>query len=234
MRRPSNAQDVMKCVAMLLMCVDHIQVYWYPNWVWARVLGRPVMPLFCLFAGYNSRQRIGWANAYVGLVLQLLPWLALRYWPVPNILWPIWLGQVILSIWPKELLGTASAWWIIMALGVLWPWTSHWFDYGLLSVAIVLLGGYWREQPSQKGWVCLATCVLVCAHIEGNFFWRAHFFDVWQAQIAVIWMVVTSIWLWRTNIAAPTVWPWRQLSQHCLAWYAGHLLFLQITAIIWR
>lgn len=50
----SNIEDGIKFLAIILMFIDHIAMFFFPKVYICRTVGRMVMPVFCFFAGYNA------------------------------------------------------------------------------------------------------------------------------------------------------------------------------------
>lgn len=55
-----NSYDLLKTVALLLMLIDHIGVYFYPDELWLRVIGRFCVPIWCFLIGYAMTRKIGY------------------------------------------------------------------------------------------------------------------------------------------------------------------------------
>ncbi len=51
----ANSHDWLKAIAILLMVVDHIGVYFFPNEYWYRFVGRFSFPMFFFLIGYTYR-----------------------------------------------------------------------------------------------------------------------------------------------------------------------------------
>lgn len=55
-----NSYDLLKTAAFLLMLIDHIGVYFYPDETWLRVIGRFCVPIWCFLIGYAMTRKIGY------------------------------------------------------------------------------------------------------------------------------------------------------------------------------
>ena len=60
-----TSYDLLKTAAFLLMLIDHIGVYFYPDELWLRLIGRLCVPIWCFLIGYAVTRKIGidlWAG----------------------------------------------------------------------------------------------------------------------------------------------------------------------------
>lgn len=55
-----NTHDILKCIAIVLMAIDHIGDYYFPHNNWFRVLGRMCIPIWFFFIGYSKSQKVDW------------------------------------------------------------------------------------------------------------------------------------------------------------------------------
>jgi hypothetical protein len=51
MVKQSNYQDLLKLIAIFVMVVDHLGVYFFPDITTLRIIGRYAMPIFGFFVG---------------------------------------------------------------------------------------------------------------------------------------------------------------------------------------
>lgn len=114
-----NTYDLMKCVALFAMIIDHIGYYFFPTELWFRTIGRIAFPLFLFLVGYSGRSRFdGWLLAG-GTLLWLNATLTGNAFTPLNILFSILLWR-----------------WL---LGYIERFPAFWSDLGLLWVALLLL-----------------------------------------------------------------------------------------------
>ena len=65
-----NLYDYLKVIAILLMIVDHIGYFLYPDMIELRVIWRWSFPLFFMLIGWNKSTRIGFWLIFCALVVQ--------------------------------------------------------------------------------------------------------------------------------------------------------------------
>lgn len=67
-----NTQDILKFAAIVLMVIDHLGHFYYPDLLWFRVLGRMCVPIWFFFIGYSTSQTIDKSLVGGALLLILL------------------------------------------------------------------------------------------------------------------------------------------------------------------
>jgi len=55
-----TSYDFLKTAALLLMLVDHVGYYFYPDDVWMRVVGRFSAPVWLFLVGYARSRDLSW------------------------------------------------------------------------------------------------------------------------------------------------------------------------------
>lgn len=71
MKTESNYQDFLKTIAIITMVIDHLGLYFFPEYEIMRVIGRVSMPIFCFFVGYNFHKKPKIKILVVGVVLHI-------------------------------------------------------------------------------------------------------------------------------------------------------------------
>lgn len=81
-----NSQDVFKFIALIIMTIDHIGHYFFPDYLWFRAIGRITFPVWFFLAGYSRnlsfKKDIFWLGvimifAKIFLIKTILPFNAL-------------------------------------------------------------------------------------------------------------------------------------------------------------
>lgn len=148
MQKTANYQDLIKLIAIILMVIDHLGLYIFPEMHFFRAIGRYSMPIFCFFAGYNLKNKARIEILVYGLALYAISvFLVFGKFVETNILVPIFLGQVYLILFQKQLDNFFIVCIHFIILAVLWSWTYFIFDYGTLVIAVMLLGFVARQKP---------------------------------------------------------------------------------------
>ncbi len=226
-RRPANTYDLLKCIAVLTMVLDHIGLYLMPEALWWRVVGRVAFPLFLFLVGYSGTTRTD-TRLLLGAVLVSLG----EYWvngtilPL-NILWAIALTRFLLGR-----LGDSARWQLLpLVLG--WVVAVPLVAYGTSPVVFGILGAEARcyETKASPRFIILVSFLLALHTLS-----QLLSFDFTWPQSAVV--VVMGIGLTITlsrfriqSVALPR--PLLVLSRYALEIYVVHLgLFIAIA--LWR
>ena len=146
-----TSYDLFKMLAVLLMLVDHIGYYFYPDDQWLRVIGRMCVPIWFFLIGFartrdlDKRFLIGWAILVAGDIVGghgLLP---------TNILFTMLIMRLCLDPVTRVLAtGGGKAMWplILLGLGVTIP-SMFVFEYGFMGMYLVLMGWMMRQQQDN-------------------------------------------------------------------------------------
>ena len=141
MTRTFNYQDILKIIAIICMIIDHMGLYFFPETWILRTVGRYAFPIFCFFAGFNFRNRLRPKVLIYGIALYLFT-AAIIFQQIveANILISIFIGHVYLIIFQSRLNNFWNAYTHFLILACLWPLTSHFWEYGTLTIAMMVLG----------------------------------------------------------------------------------------------
>ena len=63
-----TSHDLLKCLAILLMVIDHIGHFFLPDSIELRAIGRWCVPIWFFFVGYASQQSLRWGMV-IGIIL---------------------------------------------------------------------------------------------------------------------------------------------------------------------
>lgn len=147
MKIKSNYQDLIKLLALICMIVDHVGLYIFPEVITMRVIGRYAMPIFCFFAGYNFKSTPRIRILLYGLLLYAFSVkLIFQEFLEVNILISIFLGQVYIWLFQRQLQSFWPAYAHVVILASLWRLTHPYIEYGSLVIAIMILGYIARHQ----------------------------------------------------------------------------------------
>jgi hypothetical protein len=145
----SNYQDLLKIFAMITMIIDHLGLYFFPEYSLMRLIGRTAMPVFCFFAGYNFKEQPKSKILLFGILLYLITTILLKQFTAGNILISIYIGQCYLCLFRNKLHNIIVGSMHIVILGVLGPVTCFFSDYGSLAVAVMVCGYLAAEHADE-------------------------------------------------------------------------------------
>ncbi|MFM6355775.1 MAG: TraX family protein [Planktothrix sp.] len=143
--------ESLKYLAYLFMIVDHATYFYFPQFIWGRLVGRWSAPIFfyLLAVGYRrskSRHRYFWRLVCWGIVVELILLLLGLKFPYLNILFTLaWCLQSLVLVHkcpPKFKLLLAIACCIFASLGHL--------DYGWYAVITTIMFSVY--VPNSKWW----------------------------------------------------------------------------------
>lgn len=165
MKYTSDYQDFLKMLAILIMFTDHIGLYFFPEYELMRVIGRIAMPLFCFFAGYNFHKKPQTKILVTGVIFYVFTTIILRHYTTPNILISIYLGQWYIYIYHKHLKHFFyKGYCHVVFLGIISSITLYLFEYGTLSIAIMLLGYIANQDTANSRLAVLVSIIFSFIH----------------------------------------------------------------------
>jgi hypothetical protein len=135
-----GTQESLKLLAMVLMVVGHSAFLWLDGdaYVWARVAGRLVFPVFALLTAYNLSVRGVAPRRYLLplLVLAIVsePFYQLALGMTGNIIWATLGGVVLVGLWDRTL---EPRRWYLAGLLVYLPLAYLFVGFGLAGVFLV-------------------------------------------------------------------------------------------------
>jgi hypothetical protein len=171
MNRTSNYQDILKLIALISMIIDHLGFYFFPDYLIFRVLGRYAFPIFCFFAGFNFRGNLNYKILTYGIIFYIFSILVV-FWQIieVNILISIFLGQLYLKIFEKQLRDSTKAFIHTIILACLWPVTHTIMEYGTLAIAFMIIGQVVKHSPQKTYIPAFITSYLTYLNIATSFY----------------------------------------------------------------
>lgn len=232
--------DILKSIAMILMVIDHIGVFFFPDQPLWRAIGRACIPLWFGLAGYASPKNIGDKRLIIGgtivgigyllLVGRLLPLNAL--FTILAIHIQTYLLMDIRSIWERWTrttrlcaLGLYSA--VLMTLiPVLHVW-----EYGSTALLLGLLG-FLKKHPAllqpMDRWIYSGLIGLVTIMTQ------LHYYEFQGIAAVVCVLGMGAALLLLSRVPVDTVHPGhsslllRLLGRYTLEFYVIHLLLCML------
>ncbi|WP_425363329.1 TraX family protein [Candidatus Tisiphia endosymbiont of Hybos culiciformis] len=219
----SNYQDFLKTIAMITMVIDHLGLYFFPEYEIMRIIGRTAMPIFCFFAGYNFHTKPKIRILVVGVLLDILTIILFKEFVTTNILIPIFLGQCYLFYFRNSLNNFFyKGYCHVVLLGTLWFCSWFLIDYGTLSMAIMLLGYIAKHDLANLRLTIAISIILSIMHTMTTF----QFSSIY-VFIVIIFGVLEYIFMVARNFEQKIAINLRIISHNALYIYAIHLAILQ-------
>lgn len=145
--RPLNHWDIAKLIGLLLMFVDHAGVYFFPQEIWLRGIGRGAAPVFLFLAGYAASYRFKPSLLLVALAMSLSDYLLTGQVRTQNILYSILLWRLLFDWMEKRGYTIKRPFeWYVASLALLSSIVV--IQYGTLGL-IFAVCGYMQRRPEQ-------------------------------------------------------------------------------------
>lgn len=161
-----NTHDVIKCIAILAMVIDHIGYFFFPDQAWWRVAGRVAAPIFFFLIGFSPSKRLHKELLLFGFLMVGAD-IAMSQPIFPlNILFSILFCQLFVQLFEKtdpEYLGYFFL--LIMALTLHIPGTFV-IEYGAHGLMFAIAGYYYRHHP-ERMLTALALIIAVFTYLIG-------------------------------------------------------------------
>ena len=223
MKSKSNHQDFLKIIAIILMVVDHLGVYLFPEYPIMRGIGRFNMPIFCFCAGYNFHNKPKIKILLVGIILYIFTTILFQQLTVTNILISIFLGQCYLYFLANQLTNFFyKGYCHVIFLAVLSPMTFPFIDYGTISLSVMVLG--YLAKNDQKNFK-LATALSIILPFFQSFL--TFHFTPFYSWIMVFIGILEYMMMVVRNFGEKISVNLRIISHNALYIYAIHLAIIQ-------
>lgn len=168
--------DVLKSVAVILMIIDHLGWYFFPDDLWFRAVGRWCVPIWFFLIGYAQSRKIDrtWIGGALLLVLADLI-LGRSLFPL-NVLITMLLLRLTMDH-VMRFVGQSDTRLVLVTAGlyVAFPITNIYWEYGTLALILAMYGylarhgfGRMTSVPILYGTACLVMYV-VTQHIAFHF-----------------------------------------------------------------
>lgn len=166
-----NVIDVAKFLAIIIMVIDHIGFYFFPNDLWFRAIGRIGFPIWFFFAGYSRPGKFSYEILILAGLLTLLKTAVLIPVLPLNALFTIILCRFYADFLRKD---NKFAKWgrfnlivIFIALAIWFPITNFMFEYGTLAFIFTICGVLQREFPGHiNTTIAFAFAIIYFVFIE--------------------------------------------------------------------
>lgn len=165
LHKKSNYQDILRLIAIIVMIIDHVGVFIFPDQVYLRAIGRVAFPLFCFFAGYNFHSKVKFYILFYGIILHLVFYFYIFAGSRPplNILLTIFIGQVYLCLFRQSLQNFWIGYIHAVILALLFPLVNRYIEYGSIAIAIMIVGYIARHNPSTNTLMSFVAMALALA-----------------------------------------------------------------------
>lgn len=196
-----TSYDVLKAVAIILVVIDHIGLYFYLDELWYRSFGRLCVPIWFFLIGFAQTRKIGKDLVFCAALITASKFvLGLPIFPM-NILWNFIFIRLVLDGFIGRFISSEASplralWPAYLALFVGVMATLPFVDYGLLGLMFAIAGVECRRlyqcrlETGEKGDIVKvnqerAVLSLMLASIS-FFIWQSLIFEFSKAQLGVM------------------------------------------------
>ena len=215
--RKETYQDKLKLVAIMAMTIDHIGLFFLPGWEVLRVIGRLAMPIFCLFAGYNYKNKARKEILKYAILLDMLRFFALGGFPVFSILIPIYLGQAIIQRIYTPTDDFIGSMFQLLPLIALAPATVAIWDYGTLAVLFVMIGYLLKHDSVHKQSYILIVVFINFCYSQISFGFTYHNFILLCIESVMLYYLLYDVKSYEQESQSKM--DIRKVTRHSLAYY---------------
>lgn len=231
----ANMVDVLKCAAVVMMLVDHIGMYLFPDALWLRALGRFSFPIFLFLIGYSGQFRFSRALLLAAIALLLLD--AVLHYPIfpLDILFTILFARMVMGLPFVQARIEGRLFELFLILAVLFFPLYPFIDYSTTGVMFAVMGAAARRKIPQADQLWFMGCCFVFHAATQQYGFH---FGIAEASLAALVLCLSAMALYyrdalplnRCNALAPLRTGILLCSRFSLEFYVLHIAIIQITA----
>ncbi len=223
-----NTHDRLKIIGIILMIIDHVGEFIFPENLWFRLIGRGAAPLFFFLVGYDNRLRISVALLVYGLILSFTGFLLNGHLWI-NILLNFILTDRFLHFFPPQRLSSHVRLAIFVGIMLLTCVIFPYIEYGLFGLLIAFSARLLALKDSQGQYYLLATLLFyyVAQAIVFGFFVAQSYLVAFGALTLGLFYGLRAYTLQPLGCPAWLLPTGLVISRYSLAIYFYHLIFLQ-------
>jgi len=225
--REFNSWDLVKLLGLALMLVDHIGLFFFPDELWLRAIGRSAAPIFLFLGGYASSYRLRWDLVILGILLTVSNTLVAGHFVLLNILLTIVICRLILG-WRESKGGIVQpfAWYFVAMAWIISLAIIQYGSFGLLFA----LCGYMKRFAERYTLRQRQLFWLLTFVSHGLLQMVATKLNLPEALLMAAVLAGVYTLLWRLEIRPVRVAPvidsiGKWAARHMAYIYAGHLWF---------
>lgn len=230
-----NTHHVIKVIALVIMTIDHIGAFLYPDNLWWRAIGRITFPVWFFLVGHALTYRVHRETLLWALVLGVTsPFLGQGVFPL-NALVTIMICQLLLARIEHRDWLTHYPWTVLAGSALLVFPSFFLMEYGALGFLYALMGYIVRSGRIRTPVGVVVTLAALLAYLAMMLALFA--FDLPQ-QVFVIAGTCYVTWRLARFTHRPVAWPQglasatRLLSRYSLQYYVLHRILLQAIGVI--
>lgn len=228
-----NSHDLIKLLAIILMIVDHIGQFYYPDILWFRILGRAAAPLFFFLMGYHGKLHNNLLLCLYGVILSISSTLyydRLVFNILLNFIFTYGILRYLLPNIPNQKFFIT----LFIAASVLNFFIYPRLEYGLFGLMFAI-----SAQMMAKKWPLASHYMIYTLGLD--FFWQSVQFGLFDRQATliaisimppVIFLIMENYHLREFHVQRWLCLPILILSRYSLEIYFIHLFLFQLWALL--
>lgn len=241
--RALNSYDLLKTFAVIIMIIDHIGFYFYPEDNWWRAIGRVGFPIWFFLAGHSTGRDFSaklWVCALFLLAMNAVTGLGMM--PLNALFTIMILRAVIDSLMRGSAAGQAYLWAVVAVCTILFLPTNNLVEYGTMALMFAMFGymvrhkgeGIYTKATIQT--FMMAISVIFIAYQWVTFMFAPPEFIVMALGTLIVCIILTEFrFIEYPNVTAklplPVLWFNQFCGRHTLEIYVVHLTLFKIAAL---
>ncbi len=241
--RPLTAHDLLKAFAVIIMIIDHIGAYFFPEQLWWRAIGRIGFPIWFYLIGHASGRDIPW-KLWAGalLLIALNPVVGMSFLSLNALVTIMVLRLIIDDVMNVAREKPAIIWPMLALMAVFIFPTNMLMEYGTQALMFAMLGYMVRhkaELPFSAD--TLRLYMMAVASIFLVFQWADFGFSMAQFLIMAAGTMAVCLVLLDFKAAeypalgqkmpAPVKWVLQICGRYTLEIYVLHLAIFKLAAV---
>lgn len=241
--------DLFKAAAVILMIIDHVGYYFYPEENWFRVFGRMCVPIWFFLIGYANSRDLKWP-IWTGMVVLVLANMVVGLSVLPlNVLGTMIAVRLVIDPLMRLMRRNAETFMCISVVLLMLAIPSYSYtEYGTQGLALAIFGYLLRHRPDVPGFKSASALIIGYAMFCVATFTALQMlvFGFDQAEMMVLLHGVAAVFvllyffkpqdLPQLSSRLPGVirGAVRFLGRHTLAIYVGHLLLFKALGVVFQ
>lgn len=242
--RELTSYDVLKFFAVVIMIIDHVGYYFYPEVAAFRAIGRIGFPVWFFLVGYASGRAIDW-RLMVGAVILIATsaMVGVYIFPLSALVTIMAIRLVLDRVMGVMLRNGLTFAGVAALLFLLIEPTGHLVEYGTQGLILAAFGYIVRHKPvvpglggaQETGLYAMLFAAGSFMFIQQNVF---HFpLPMLLLCLSGTLLVCVALYLFRPVVVPGTAgwwsWPVRMAGRHTLFIYVAHLVAFRVAALLW-
>lgn len=184
-----STYDAVKCFAVIVMIIDHMGHFFFPDQLWWRAVGRMCVPIWFFMAGYGRPSQRSNQMMILGLLMIVADGLMVQPLLPVNVLLSIMICRMVILHIQSYDVDMITLFLLALALLITSPVTVNLFEYGAEGILFALWGYYYRFHRDKTrvvlGCLVIAYLVFIVAEQAGFRFSTPQFYFMSIATLGV-------------------------------------------------